>query len=76
MNTLCQTGVTQVKNPNGVLESRTGAAVTSISLNEWIVVAHEIGHNFGALHDCSSALCPCKAPGCNTCCPCGYDIFL
>ncbi|KAG0084320.1 hypothetical protein BGZ93_008920 [Podila epicladia] len=34
---------------------------------EWMVVAHEIGHGFGAMHDCSSKTCPLKKQG--QCCP-------
>ncbi|KAJ7480067.1 zinc metalloprotease, partial [Mycena galericulata] len=42
----------------------SGTAVTTGGLTEWQVVAHEVGHNFGAIHDC--------ADGCNSttiCCP-------
>ncbi|KII86485.1 hypothetical protein PLICRDRAFT_44079 [Plicaturopsis crispa FD-325 SS-3] len=42
----------------------SGTAVSTGGRTEWQVVAHEIGHNFGAIHDC--------ADGCNStsaCCP-------
>ncbi|KAA1468447.1 hypothetical protein DENSPDRAFT_814694 [Dentipellis sp. KUC8613] len=45
-------------------QSVSGTAVTTAGRVEWQVVSHEIGHNFGAIHDCTS--------GCNStsgCCP-------
>ncbi|KAL1923814.1 uncharacterized protein VTP21DRAFT_8794 [Calcarisporiella thermophila] len=49
----------------------SGTGVSSITRDEWKVVAHEIGHGFGAQHDCTSADCPCPRPGephCSRCC--------
>ncbi|KAI9269842.1 Metallo-peptidase family M12-domain-containing protein [Sporodiniella umbellata] len=51
---------------NGQYTSGTG--VSSVITDEWKVVAHEIGHGFGAIHDCNSQTCPCSGPSCN-CCP-------
>jgi hypothetical protein len=33
----------------------SGTAVSTAGRTEWQVVAHEIGHNFGAIHDVSAA---------------------
>ncbi|TFK91513.1 hypothetical protein K466DRAFT_541493 [Polyporus arcularius HHB13444] len=49
----------------------SGTAVSTGGRTEWQVIAHEIGHNFGAIHDCASG-CSCSN-GCETdstnCCP-------
>jgi Metallo-peptidase family M12B Reprolysin-like len=31
----------------------SGTAVSTAGRTEWQVIAHEIGHNFGAIHDVS-----------------------
>ncbi|CAH7670467.1 Disintegrin-like metalloprotease [Phakopsora pachyrhizi] len=45
-------------------ETTSGTGVTAATPNEWQVMAHEIAHNFGAIHDCDSG---CTSSG--GCCP-------
>jgi hypothetical protein len=46
LGTLCKTNVEQVSS-RGTVSFVSGVGVTSITPNEWVVLAHEIGHNFG-----------------------------
>ncbi|KAL0078490.1 Metallo-peptidase family M12-domain-containing protein [Phycomyces blakesleeanus] len=64
---LCtSTAITQTDK--GVTQHVSGTGVSSIIRDEWKVVAHEIGHGFGAIHDCTSSNCPCSGSSCQ-CCP-------
>ncbi|KAG0224616.1 hypothetical protein BGW42_004979 [Actinomortierella wolfii] len=46
-----------------------GTGVSSASPTEWMIVAHEIGHGFGAVHDCTTACsqdcCPLSTAVCD-----------
>ncbi|KAG0359862.1 hypothetical protein BGZ54_009799 [Gamsiella multidivaricata] len=48
------------------IQYTAGTGVSSVTPNEWMVVAHEIGHGFGAIHDCTAQTCPSSA---GQCCP-------
>ncbi|KAF9426088.1 hypothetical protein BGZ94_006953 [Podila epigama] len=63
---LCQMKAnTQDKGKGAQITAGTG--ISSITALEWMVVAHEIGHGFGAIHDCNSKSCPIRKEG--QCCP-------
>lgn len=52
-------------------QSRGSVASTNVVARtdaEWQVIAHELGHNFGASHDCTSGTCRGDTPDGN-CCP-------
>ncbi|CAO3618910.1 unnamed protein product [Cunninghamella echinulata] len=67
LSQLCETQASQQVEENGSFDWVSGTGVSSITREEWKVVAHEIGHGFGAIHDCSAQLCSCRN-GC-ACCP-------
>lgn len=49
LGTLCQTSSNK-QDGNQVV---SGTGVSSFSKTEWNLIAHEIGHGFGAIHDVS-----------------------
>ncbi|CAO0803694.1 unnamed protein product [Mucor circinelloides] len=65
MSQVCNTGAIR---SSATGEYTSGTGVSSIIRDEWKVVAHEIGHGFGAIHDCTSQNCPCSGSSCG-CCP-------
>ncbi len=65
--------VCQVKSLRGTDSSEvvSGTSVSVLIPNQFSVIAHEIGHNFGAIHDCDRSACrQCKGNNCD-CCMCG-----
>eukprot|EP00835_Amoeboradix_gromovi_P002493 NODE_143_length_17796_cov_0.252020.p1 type:complete len:565 gc:universal NODE_143_length_17796_cov_0.252020:16790-15096(-) len=68
LDQVCQTDLV-TQNVNGQQQQISGAGVSSAtSRDQYQVIAHEIGHNFGAIHDCTSN--SCGSSGSNSCCPC------
>ncbi|KAF9186872.1 hypothetical protein BGZ51_001728 [Haplosporangium sp. Z 767] len=54
---LCQMSAQPQSTDAGQTHFMAGTGVSSISPNEWLVVAHEIAHGFGASHDCTASTC-------------------
>ncbi|RPB28084.1 hypothetical protein L211DRAFT_778588 [Terfezia boudieri ATCC MYA-4762] len=47
----------------------SGANVVAKTPTEWKVIAHEIGHTMGAVHDCTSGQCAQNMQDTSQCCP-------
>ncbi|KAJ2893013.1 hypothetical protein IWW38_003007, partial [Coemansia aciculifera] len=67
LGTVCTTSASANTVQGGI---SSGTGVSAASRDEWKVVAHEVGHGFGATHDCTASDCPCPAGGCRSCCVC------
>lgn len=53
----------------------SGTSASTLIKNHFAVIAHEIAHNLGAMHDCDEdacARCSVNMRSCD-CCPCGAD---
>ncbi|ORX48505.1 hypothetical protein DM01DRAFT_1309533 [Hesseltinella vesiculosa] len=72
LSQLCEYQASQQIEDNGSYDWVSGTGVSSIVRDEWKVVAHEIGHGFGAIHDCTPQSCSC-AGGCG-CCPLSSSV--
>lgn len=57
-------------NPQSANEHVAGANVVVRTNVEWQVIAHETGHTYGAVHDCTSSLCAnANTVSSQQCCP-------
>ncbi|ORZ27671.1 Metallo-peptidase family M12-domain-containing protein [Lobosporangium transversale] len=65
-NTGAVVGIAWTKALCQASSQRQGTGVSSSTPTEWMVVAHEIGHGFGAIHDCTAQSCPADI---GQCCP-------
>ncbi|KAI8338854.1 Metallo-peptidase family M12-domain-containing protein [Chlamydoabsidia padenii] len=70
---LCQAETNSQATSTGGTQYVAGAGVSSIIRDEWKVIAHEIGHGFGANHDCTTGNCQCTGSDCN-CCPLSASV--
>ncbi|KAL6413863.1 Disintegrin and metalloproteinase domain-containing protein B [Ilyonectria robusta] len=64
---LCRNG-SSATGSSGGNETVASANVVVRTSAEWQVFAHESGHTFGAVHDCTSSTCPVSS-GTQDCCP-------
>lgn len=65
---VCRAGSSEGSDGTGKNETIAAANVVVRTSAEWQVFAHETGHTFGAVHDCTGDACP-AAQGRQSCCP-------
>lgn len=74
----CQSGsitsnTTTTSSTSGI-ETVAGANIVVRTSTEWQVIAHETGHTFGAVHDCTSQTCASATTvSTSQCCPLSAD---
>lgn len=65
---VCAEGA-ETSTSDGVNETVAAANVVVRTSTEWQVIAHETGHTFGAVHDCTSSTCSDGTATKQQCCP-------
>lgn len=65
---LCREGASESTDRSGQNETIAATNVVVRTSSEWQIFAHETGHTFGAVHDCTSQACPVDA-NTQSCCP-------
>lgn len=82
MNQVCQKEALKSRHPDrDTIEWTTGSSASTAIRNQFAVIAHEIGHNFGAVHDCDDRSCRLghgknsmsEGDTGTSCCPCDGD---
>ena len=54
----------------------SGTSISTRQQNSWKVMAHEIAHNFGAIHDCLSPTCDGTCHQCSPTCNCNNQYLM
>ena len=81
LNQVCQRKPVQKSRK----ETVAGTSISALVANQFAVIAHEIGHNLGAIHDCTSSTCSecdpsnpanCKCCTCGNSCDCGGKFVM
>ncbi|KAF9406249.1 hypothetical protein BGZ94_003188, partial [Podila epigama] len=62
---LCVQRTSSQRSSGQSTQYTSGTGVSSVTPNSWMVVAHEIAHGFGAVHDCTASACASS----DDCCP-------
>ncbi|CAM1504219.1 Fc.00g018100.m01.CDS01 [Cosmosporella sp. VM-42] len=65
---ICRAGSSRGTGSDGKNETIAAANVVVRTSTEWQVFAHETGHTFGAVHDCTADTCPVSSSE-QSCCP-------
>lgn len=69
---LCREGASDATDSGGRNETIAATNVVVRTSAEWQIFAHETGHTFGAVHDCTESDCPVSQDA-QPCCPLSAD---